>query len=471
MGLGRRDGTCCCGNARVWHHRHVSVWTEVDKPDRIPRKGRDLAEFVVGLGVEDLPEDVVHQAKRVLLEAISWPFLGSRRPEGRRLHDFLDGLPAGECSVAGRSGRLSPGWAAFANGALSQVEDCNDGQRVASVYGGAFHPGRVVVPVALAAGQGTRRSGKELLTAIVAGYEVAARVRGLEPRPPAAAYAGAAVSARLHGLDPNAALTAIGIVGHLASPIPDETPYDVTFLTVGNLARLSLEATELARRGMTGPPLQDDARFSQRLAGEGLGETFHITEIYMKPYLGCRLAHGAVEGGLELRDDLDWRQIDRISVRVIPEAHYVCGHAPPDSYYRTAQLSLAYCLAATLIDGELGDEQFSRERIRSEDVQALQHRIEVVTDESLDAGYPHAGRPTVMEVTTGDGRIHRRESRFDVGEPENPLGDDRLVEKFHRWAGPSLGPGSADRLVAAVMTLDTTDDPGELFELLRSAPP
>lgn len=429
----------------------------------------DLAEFVAGLRFEDLPPEVIHQAKRVLLEAISWPFLGSRRPEGVRLHSFLEGAPAGRCSVAGRAEGLLPEWAAFAHGALSQIQDCNDGQRVASVYGGAFHPGRVVVPAALATCQDASRSGRELLTAVVAGYEVAARVRGLEPRPPAAAYAGSAVAARLHGLDPDTALSAMGIAGHLASPVPDETPYDVTFLTVGNLARLAVEATGLARQGLTGPPLQDDARLSLRLAGQGLGMSFEIMEIYMKPYLGCRLVHGAIDGGLELRHVLDWRQIDRIRVRVIPEAHYVCDYASPDAYYRTAQLSLAYCLAAVLCDGDLQEAQFTRERIGAGDVQELQYRIEVVTDESLNAGYPHQGRPTVMEVTTDDNRIHRWESRHDWGEPENPLKDEELVDKFHRWAGPSLSAQRADRLVEAVFTLDATDDPDPLFALLGNS--
>lgn len=448
----------------------MSEWTEVESLDEVPSTGRGLTEFTIGLRFEDLPTRVVHQAKRVLLEAISWPFLGGRRPEGRRLHRFLDDVPDGPCSVAGRQGGLAPGWAAFANGALSQVQDCNDGQRVASVYGGSFHPGRVVIPVALAACQDANRSGRDLLTAIVAGYEVAGRVRGLEPRPPTAAYAGAAAAARLHGLDPDTALSAMGIAGHLASPIPDETPFDVTFLTVGNTARLALEAADLARQELTGPPLLSDSRLSKRLADGGIGETFQIMEIYMKPYLGCRLLHGAIDGGLELRHRLDWRQIEHIRVRVIPEAHYVRGYARPGDYYRTAQLSLAYCLSAALIDGNLGEEQFTSERIGSTDVQELQHRIEVVTDESLNADYPHDGRPTVMEVTTRDGRIHRWDSQFDLGEPENPLDEDELVEKFHRWAGPSLPGDTTDRLVKTVFDLDTENDPKLLFTLLASPP-
>lgn len=445
----------------------MSEWAEVEKLEQVPKMGLDLAEFTIGLRFDDLPASVAHQAKRVLLEGISWPFLGGRRPEGRRLHRYLNSVPDGRCSVAGRQRGLAPGWAAFANGALSQVQDCNDGQRVASVYGGSFHPGRVVVPVALAACRAANRSGRDLLTAIVAGYEVAGRVRGLEPRPPTTAYAGATVAARLHGLDPETALSAMGIAGHLASPIPDETPFDVTFLTVGNVARLAMEATDLAREGLTGPPLLDDARLAQRLADGGIGETFRIMHIYMKPYLGCRLVHGAIDGGIELLRVLDWREIQRIRVRVVPEAHYVCGYADPGAYYRTAQLSLAYCLAAVLIDGELEEAQFTDERIGSADVQALQHRIEVVTDESLNADYPHDGRPTVMEVTSRDGRIHRRDSHFDLGEPENPLNDEELVEKFHRWAGPSLPGDSADRLVETVLGLDATDNPEPLFELLR----
>lgn len=444
----------------------MPAWKEIDQPDPIGREGQDLADFVVGLRYEDVPPAVVHQAQRVLLEALSWPFLGSRRPEGRRLHRYLDDAPRGPCSVATRADGVAAPWAAFANGSLSQVQDCNDGQRVASVYGGAYHPGRLIVPAALAVCQAERRSGRELLVALVAGYDVAARIRGLEPRPPAAVYAAAAAAARLGGLDPNQTLHCMGVAGHLASPIPDETPFDVSFLTVGNNARLAVEAAGLARRGFTGPPLRDDARLSMRLAGDGLGERFHITEIYMKPHLGCRLLHGAVEAGLAYRDQFDWRDIAHVRVRVVSEAHYVTARAGPRAYYRTCQLSLPYCLAAALIDGELEEAQFTEKRIGSDDIQAMQQRIQVVTDESLGVGYPLRGRATVVEIATSNGIRRRWENRFDLGEPENALTDEQLVDKFHRWAGPSFASGASDRLVEEIFSLDVSDDAAVLFDLI-----
>lgn len=449
----------------------MSAWTETGQPTGLRRTGSDLAHFLTGLTFDDLPDEVSHQAHRVLLEGISWIFLGGRRPEGRRLHRLLDGAPPGSCSLVGHPRTSTASWSAFAHGALSQVQDCNDGQRVASVFGGAYHPGRVIVPVALAMSEKTATSGRALLTALAAGYEVASRIRGPEPRPPAEAYAGAAVAAKLAGLDVDAMIDAMGLAGHLASPIPDETPYDVTFLTVGNIARLSVEAADMANHGLTGPPLRDDARLSARLEGDGLGETFGIMDIYMKPYLGCRLLHGAVDAALEYRAERDWREIEHIRVRVIPEAHYVAGHVRPDSYYRTCQLSLPYCLAATLVDGELGEDQFTAERIGSADVLELHDRVEVVTDESLDAGYPHHGRPSVMEITTSNGRHLRWEGRYDKGEPENALTDEELVDKFRRWAGLSLDPVSADRLIHEVFCLSESDDPTPIFEILRSARP
>lgn len=438
-------------------------------PDRKP--GRDLAEFVTQLRFEDLPSDVVSQARRVLLEGLSWLYLGSRRPEAAALRSALEthAVP-GACTVAAFEQPVSASWAAYANGALAQIQDCNDGQRVASVYGASYHPGRIVVPTALAACQQAGAGGEELLTAIVAGYEVAGRIRGLDPRPPADAYASAAIASRQMNLGPARMLHAMGIAGHLASPITGADPYDVSFLTIGNIARLGIESAGLAEQGLTGPPLENDSRLSPRRAGEGSGEDYQILHIYTKPYIGCRLVHGAVEAALGLRAEFDVnrRDVDRIVVRVIPEAHYVTGHVDAASYYRTCQLSLAYCMACALIDGDVGEAQFTPGRIASRDVLDLHDRITVVTDESLDVDYPHDGRPTIVEVETVTGKILRWTGRYDKGEPENPLSDDELIDKFRRWAGPSLAEEQVDRLIELVWSVEDLGDLDPLARLLRT---
>lgn len=448
------------------------AWKTADSLQRLSLPGSDLATFVTGLDFDEIPLNVAHQAKRVLLEGISWLFLGSRREEASPIHQLVlaSGSPGGS-TVVGLDERVSPAHAALANGAIAQIQDCSDGFRVASVYGAAYHPGRVVIPAALAVCEERHLTGRDLLSAVVVGYDVAGRIRGLDPRPPASAYAAAAVAARLDSLTPGETLNAMGIAGHLASPIPGADPYDVTFLTVGYLARIGVEAATLAGHGLTGPPLGGDPRLSKRLAGDGLGEEFEITNIYMKPYVGCRLLHGAIDAALELRQTsgFDWRRIDQVRVRVIPEAEYVTGHTEPDSYYRTCQLSLPYSMACALIDGELGERQFTTGRIASTDVHELQRRIDAVVDETLGSTYPEGGRPTVVELCLEGGDRLRWEGGHDRGEPENPLTDQELVDKFHAWAGPSLDASTADELVSTVWAVDSLDDLSPLSKLLAVA--
>lgn len=458
-----------------WQHVDVSSqWDRADEFTADRARGRDLAEFVAELRYKDLPSDVVSQARRVLLEGLSWLFLGSRRPEAEALRSVLETTaPAGPSSVAAFEQPVSAVWAAYTNGALAQIQDCNDGQRVASVFGASYHPGRVVIPASLAACEEAETGGKELLTAIVAGYEVAGRVRGLEPRPPTDAYAVAAVASRVRGLGAERMLHAMGMAGHLASPIPGAHPYDATFLTVGNIARIGVEAARLAEQGLTGPPLMDDSRLSPRSVGEGLGDDYQILQIYIKPYVGCRLIHGAVDAALELRNQtrFEWQRLERVVVRVITEADYVTGHVGAGDYYRTCQLSLPYCMAVALIDGDVAEAQFTPERIASPDVLRLHERIHVVTDEALDVHYPQRGRPTIVEVETSSGEVLRWEGRFDKGEPENPLTDEELVAKFRRWAGPSLPGERLDRLIDVVFSVDELGDLDPLLRLLRTPLP
>lgn len=449
-----------------------SQWAKTDRQEPVVAPGEPLARFVCQLDFDELDHEVVHQAKRVLLEALSWPLLGLRRPEAAGICRFVEqSMSPANSTVVGHSSLSSAALAAYANGSMSQIQDCNDGFRVASVYGGSYHPGRVVVPVALASCEAVAGSGEDLLTLLVAGYEVAGTIRGLEPRPPAAAYAAAAVAGRALGLDTQSLLNAMGIAGHHASPVPADDPYDVSFLTVGNLARAGVDAAVMAREGMTGPPIRDDSRLSRRLVGDGLGDQLKIMTVYMKPHLGCRLNHGAVEAALDFRraPEFDWRQLRHVRVRVIPEAHYVGGHVTPTSYYRTCQISLPYSMACAFIDGEVGEPQFTTSRIADEDVQELHSRIYVETDEALNARYPPGGRPTIVEVELEDGGVLRWSGEFDKGEPENPLSDEELIDKFHRWAGPSLESSDADELVSLVFALEEEPDLDRLSKLLRSS--
>ena len=204
----------------------------VKEIDKVLRVGKELSEYITGLSYEDLPSDVTHQAKRVILDSLGTMYMGARKEEASGIKGFLRSLGAPqECTVVGANFRTSLPWASFANASYAQVHDCNDGHREAAAYGGSSHPGRVAIPTALAVGEKLSASGREVMTAIVIGYDVAAKLRGMKDRPPASAYCSAAIASRLMGLDVDETRFAMGIAGyHSPRNFPQTRSLDTNFL-------------------------------------------------------------------------------------------------------------------------------------------------------------------------------------------------------------------------------------------------
>ena len=207
----------------------------VKEIEKVLRVGKELSEYLTGLSFEDLPEDVVHQAKRALLDSIGTMFMGARKEEAGGIISFLREMgERQECSVVGADFKTSLPWAAFANASYAQVHDCNDGHREAAAYGGSSHPGRVAVPTALAVGEKLSASGKDVIVAIVIGYDVAAKIRGMKDRPPASAYCSAAITSRLLGLDEDQTRFAMGIAGYVSPRnFPATRGLDTNFMSNG----------------------------------------------------------------------------------------------------------------------------------------------------------------------------------------------------------------------------------------------
>jgi 2-methylcitrate dehydratase PrpD len=157
----------------------------VKEVDKVLRVGVELSDYIATLSYGDLHEDVVHQAKRVILDSLGTMYMGVRKEEAAGVSKFLKGLGATpECTVIGAGFKTSLPWAAFANASHAQVHDCNDGHMAAAAWGGSSHPGRVAIPTALAVGEKLGASGRDVITAIVIGYDVATRLRGMKERPP-----------------------------------------------------------------------------------------------------------------------------------------------------------------------------------------------------------------------------------------------------------------------------------------------
>jgi len=435
------------------------------------RVGKELADYIVGLSYDDLPPEVVHQVKRVILDSLGTMYLGTRKEEAAGIKTFLRGMDTpGECTVVGTGLRASASWAAWANAAYAQVHDCNDGHREAAAYGGSSHPGRVAIPVALAMGERLGASGKDIITAVAIGYDIAAKIRGMKDRPPSSAYSSAAIASKFLGLDADETRFAMGMAGyHSPKSFPQTRGLDTNFISNGYNAKVGIEAALLAKEGLNGPKVGDDNRLSTRFRTRGLGERFEVMEVYIKPYPTCRMTHGAIEAILELKkgNEITPDNVEEVRVSQLTHGMYITDEkVGPDSYYKNCQFNLPYIAAAAIADGEVSEAQFTRERIADTKLHELAAKVKVTADEGLDSIYPEECRPTTVEVVLKDGKTLTKRVDYPWGEPRNPLTDEQLLDKFARWSSPSISREKSEEIWEALLGLDGVEDISEFMGIL-----
>ncbi len=273
-----------------------------------------LAAFSSSLACDRLPGKSSPRHEDVFLTPWRAPLAGSRLSQsGQSGRKFAERLgEKEEAVVAGSTLRRSPMTAAFVNGMAAHALELDDGSKYAT-----YHPGASIIPACLALGEAEGISGKKLLEAITAGYEVSLRIgtainpghylRGFHPTGTIASFGTTAAASKILGLSPDLTVQALGIAGSLASGI---NQYEIDgsiskHVHPGNAARNGILAAMLARDGMTGPAeiLEGKLGFfhcfadsaDTALVDRDLGKDWHFLRIYFKPYCSCRYVHYAIE--------------------------------------------------------------------------------------------------------------------------------------------------------------------------------
>ena len=443
----------------------------VKEVDSVLKVGKELADYIVELSYDDLSSEVTHQTSRVILDSLATMYMGTRKEDAEGIIKFLEWNNASsDCTVIGTSLKTSVSWAAWANAAYAQVHDCNDGHREAAALGGSPHPGRVAIPTALALGEKLHLSGKEIIAAVVVGYDVATKLRGMNSSPPTSAYCTASIAGKLIGLDTDEMRFALGIAG-FNSPrnFPRTMGLDTNFLSYGYQAKIGIEAAYLAKEGFNGPKLGDDSRLSTRFKSRGLGEKFEIMNVYIKPYPTCRMTHGAIEALLKMKQETEitLENVKEVKISQLTYGMYIADEkVGPDSYYKNCQFNLPYITACTIADGMVTEEQFTKERIADPLLHELAEKVKVSPDEELDSIYPEVHRPTVIEVILTDDASYKMKIDLPWGDPRNPLTDKQLLDKFLDWSSPSINDEQGRTIWKELRRLDEIDDISEFMRIL-----
>ena len=433
-----------------------------------------LARFIVTARWDDIPPPVRHQAKRSLMNFFAVALAGCRTgPVDIALRSLAEFSDRKQATVVGRTERVDALSAAFLNAASANVHDfCDTHLRT------VIHPTAPVAPAVLALAELRRLSGPDLLLAFILGNEVQARIglaispshydRGWHITSTCGVFGAAAGAGKLAALDERQMVWALGNAATQAAGLCECLGTPAKSLSVGNAARNGLWSALLAEKGFDGPPepLAGVQGFYHALAETpdlsvitgGLGESWEIMATSYKPYPCGFVIHPVLDCVLDWRRDHPTAEVTRVVVRGNPLLA-IRTDRPDISTGRESQVSVQHAVAAALVTGKAGLDQFTDTCVHDPSVQALRGKVEVERDNTFST------IAAAVEITTADGTVHKLSQAAARGSDVNPMSDHDLEQKL-RTAAAGWDPRcDASPLIAAIWALDASKDVAALVKL------
>lgn len=461
------------------------------QPPLLENATRDLAAFASRLRFEDVPPAVVERMKDCALDGLGCCLHGATLPWTRKVQEMVlaeGAAPA--ASIFGGGGRTSVSQAVLVNATAGHAFELDDIHKESIV-----HPGSLALPVAIALAEAAGgASGRELITAMVAGYEIGTRVgnaatmslflRGFHPQGTSGAFVAAATAGRMLGLDPERMQHTLGIAGSQAAGLmAAQEGAMVKRFHCGRAAQSGVYAALLARRGFTGILNVLEAPYGGYLSSlsekpipakltDGLGRVWEAGKVGYKPHASVTSIHTALDALADLMREhrLAADDIARVGAGLSHMTHVHCAWRYEAQGITAAQMNLYYGLAVIALDGMAFVEQYREDRLRDPRILDFIGRIEARVDPEIEAMGPAFRHAARVEVRTRDGRVLKREILHRRGSPENPLKPGDLEHKFRNVARGCLAPRRLDRVIELCRTLDRLDDARELIGILAAPP-
>ncbi|HEY9278899.1 MAG TPA: MmgE/PrpD family protein [Eoetvoesiella sp.] len=423
--------------------------------------------------VGELPDEVLHHAKRAILDWLSALYPGTLVSPGIELvRAHADELGLGRASLPGYKTTAFPATAAWINGSVSHTVEFDDIFRDA-----VYHPGCPIISAALAAAESTGASGKALLHAIVVGYEISTRI-GAAVQPAHYQYfhttgtvgcigAAAAVAALHAPGDANVMQHAMATATTFASGLQQAFRSDAMTkaLHAGHAAAVGVRAGMAAAAGVTGVPdiLEGEVGFGAAMAGspdwstvlEGLGSDYNITRITQKNHACCGHTFAAIDAAIELRNrhGINPKQIKEVQVATYQTALDVTGNFNPSTVFE-CKFSLPYVVSHALHHGSVRLGAFDAKRMENNSIRQLMQKLALSSDAELTASFPRQ-RAARVKLFLEDGSMVEHFSPYRKGDPEAPLSDTELIDKFNELTVPVIGAERAEQLQQQIWTLDS----------------
>ncbi len=431
-----------------------------------------LADYARQECARALPDAVAHHAKRAVIDWFSALFPGIGEAPGPQLmRAHAAEIGHGRSSLPGQRQSAFAATAAWINGSISHAVEFDDIFRDA-----VYHPGCPTISAALAVAEAQGASGADFLRAVTVGYEISTRI-GVAVQPSHYRFfhttgtvgcfgSAAATAALLAPAQPEVMRHALATAASLAAGLQQAFRSDAMTkaLHAGHAGWVGVTAGQGAASGITGAIdiLEGEAGFGKALsdgaqwarATEALGERYNIQSITQKNHGCCGHTFAAIDAMLDIRqrEALSASQIAAIRVETYQTALDVTGNFEPRTAFE-AKFSLPYVVAHALLHGAVRLNAFEPGRLEDADIRSLMARTQLVADPQLSAGFP-AQRAARIVVTLHDGRVIEQFAPCRKGDPEAPLSDADLEDKFLELASPVVGDAPARQLLAQLWQLE-----------------
>ncbi len=441
---------------------------------------QQIADYAIREQTSKLPAEVIHHAKRAVIDWYAALLPGSLCPPATLLEQaFADDLDRG-CARLARGRRATTRTAALINGAASHTVEFDDIYRDAG-----YHPGSPTISAALAAAQASGASGERFLRAVIVGYETSTRIgeavmpshyRFFHTTGTVGAFGAAASAAMAMNLNHRQFMHAVATVGTFAAGLKQAFLSQAMSkpLHGGHAADAGVLAALAASKGVTGALdiLEGKEGFGNAMSvnpdwskvTQGLGTDYHINHMTFKAHGCCGHNFPSIDGVLHLvqQHKLLPHDIQKITLATYQAGLDIIDNATPEGEYQ-AKFSLQYTVAHAAVYGSVRLNAFTIERMSDPAVRGMMKKVVCMADPVFSKGYP-GQRAAQVDIETVDGRKLAHFQPYRKGDPELPLTDDELNAKFMELAEPVLGNGGSRRLLEQLWMLDKL--PTAEFEIL-----
>ncbi len=451
-----------------------------------------LVDRILDFDNGSIPKNVIEKTKVFILDNIGCALGGYATEAGRQVAEQARKFRgAGEAALIGDGSLVSAPFACWANSSLANILDMDD------VFAGTAHQANCLVPTALGVGQAMKKSGLEVLRAIVLGFEVGSRIMMYCWPSPAKArtyfpstwqvFNAVTVTGVLSGLGREELYHAYNLAGTVP-PVPIdmqkfvERPMGFSKNVFGWTTFTGVFWTQMAKTGARGAAeiFDGDAGFWAIMGSdfhdfeklsEGLGEKYNILDTKYKPYPLCTWGHSSVDAFSKIVEEnqLSADILDSIRVKTLKRAVDFLASPRMETMY-DAQFSLPHAFSMVALGKNPGPEWMSEENIfKNQQARSIADRVTMDVDPAAEQIFNNEKGlkiPTEVVVKTLDGRVFHESITHSKGTPNNPFTEGELVDKFTALASSTLHQSRINQIIDTVNNIENIDDISILTGLL-----